>query len=95
MEKLQDLVYAQGYRDAIARVLYELEGVESDIKILRNFPERKKKLKSKGIVYNYKTALKVVKFILENRIDLRTDMNAFVRLNPQTETGLEVFRGKL
>lgn len=91
MEKLQDLIYAQGYRDALFRVISELEGMEQDIKTSREFPGRKKDLQKKGISYNYKTALKVVNFMLENRIVLRANNNAFVRTNPKTESGLEIF----
>lgn len=80
MEKLHSLEYADGYRNALMDVLETLKNIDVDMKI------HKRKRTAKEY-----TAL--IQCMLENRIILRENIDAFVRCS--SNGGYEVYDSKL
>lgn len=78
MEKIFGIEYVQGYTAALQDVLTTLECIQIDLK-------RHKRRQC------YKTYKAIINCMLENRVILRENPDAFVRCNDDARNGFEIY----
>lgn len=78
MDKLFGIEYVQGYTAALQDVLTTLSQIQID-------------LKQHKIKQCYKTYRAIISCMLDNRVVLRENPDAFVRCNDSAQTGFEIY----
>jgi len=76
--KMFGLEYVQGYTAALKDVCETIDQIQADLKIHK----RKQ---------NYKTYKAIIECMLENRVILRENPNAFIRCSDKEKSGFEIF----